>query len=78
MIWLRTLLATQQRGQYVHRGTAQSIATTTSLETPDEQESANSLGNIISNVTPLSAAGGGLATMAASATGAFTQLLSNS
>jgi hypothetical protein len=66
------------RGQYVHRGTAQSIATTTSLETPDEQESANSLGNIISNVTPLSAASGGLATLAASATSAFTQLLSNS
>ena len=65
------------RGQYIHRGTTQSVATTTSL-TPDEQESADSLGSIISEVTPLSASGsGGLAAMVASASGTFTQILSN-
>lgn len=68
------------RGQYAHRGMTQSksMATTTSRETPEEQESADSLGSIISKVTPLSASGsGGLAAIAASATGAFTQILSN-
>ena len=66
-------------GQYIHRGTTQSVATTTSL-TPDEQESADSLGSIISEVTPLSASAsgsGGLAAMVVSASSAFTQILSN-
>ena len=43
----------------------------------DEQESVDSLGNIISEVAPLSASGG-LAAMVASTTSAFTQILSNS
>lgn len=64
------------RGHHVHHGTTQSMVTTTSYQDPDEQEAAESLGNVISGITPMSDPGG-LVAMAASATGALTQLLSN-